>query len=97
MKEVAHLEAQFEAIEIKPKSKSTQRPKDTVLKNNANSFASKTAQKLKSVEPKQLNEVTLLLKLLLQQKNIRHDDSQSIAAQLLKIKELDNDISIIDL
>ena len=43
MKEVAHLEAQFEAIEIKPKSKSTQRPKDTVLKNNANSFASKAA------------------------------------------------------
>lgn len=33
MKEVARLEAQLESVDVKPKSKGSQRPKDTVKRD----------------------------------------------------------------
>jgi hypothetical protein len=35
MQEVARLEAQLEAVDIKPKAKGTQRPKDTVKREHS--------------------------------------------------------------
>lgn len=64
MQEVARLEAQMEAADMKPKSKMSQRPKDTV-KRDAHSSYSNGGQKQKRVEAKQLSDVVSLLKLKL--------------------------------
>ena len=82
MQEVARLEAQLEAADLKPKSKLSQRPKDTVVRDQTNSLSNMNAQRMKSVEPKQLSQVTQLLKLFLQQKQLATDQVSSIA-QLL--------------
>ena len=39
MQEVARLEAQLEAADLKPKSKLSYRPKDTVVRDNTNSIS----------------------------------------------------------
>ena len=65
MQEVARLEAQLEAADMKPKSKLSQRPKDTVTRDQSHSLSNIHAQRLKSVEPKQLTQAITLLKLLL--------------------------------
>lgn len=65
MKEVAHLESQLEAAAIKPKSKTSQRPKDTTKRDITQSLSQVSAQKLKIIEAKQLKEEVQLLKLLL--------------------------------
>ena len=54
MQEVARLEAQLEAADMKPKSKLSQRPKDTVMRDQSHSLSNIHAQRVKSVEPKQL-------------------------------------------
>lgn len=68
MQEVARLETQLEAADMKPKSKLSQRPKDTVMRDQSHSLSNIHAQRVKSVEPKQLTGVKLLLKLLLQKR-----------------------------
>lgn len=65
MQEVARLEAQLEAADMKPKSKLSQRPKDTVMRDQSHSLSNIHAQRLKAVEPKQLTQAITLLKLLL--------------------------------
>ena len=65
MQEVARLEAQLEAADMKPKSKLSQRPKDTVMRDQSHSLSNIHAQRLRSVEPKQLTQAVTLLKLLL--------------------------------
>lgn len=56
MNEVARLEAQLDAADLKPRSKMSQRPKDTVPRDSTNSLANKhgVAQRVKNVEAKQL-------------------------------------------
>jgi len=61
MKEVAALEAQLEAENVKPKSKMSQRPKDTVKPDQSHSSIHTTKAKL--VEKKQLEDVTQHLRL----------------------------------
>jgi len=39
MQEVARLEAQLEANDLKPKNKLSQRPKDTVMRDQSNSLS----------------------------------------------------------
>ena len=64
MQEVARLEAQLESVDIKPKPKSTQRPKDTVKREH--SATTNTHQtKMKRIEAKQLTDVVHVLKLKL--------------------------------
>ena len=65
MQEVARLENQLEEANVKPKSKLSQRPKDTVKRDQTNSLASTSAKRIKSVDAKQLTEVVHLLKLIL--------------------------------
>ena len=67
MQEVARLEAQFEAADLKPQVKTQQRPKDTVSRDGKNSMSNQSTQKLKNVEAKSLGEAVQLIKLLLQQ------------------------------
>jgi len=66
MQAVARLESQLEAAQIKPISKLSQRPKDTEVRDQTNSVSNINAQRLKNVEPKQLVETVLHLKLFLQ-------------------------------
>lgn len=70
MKEVAKLEAQLDAAEIKPISKMSQRPKDTVVRDQSHSLANINANKVKRVDAKQLADVCTLLKLRLQEKEL---------------------------
>ena len=64
MKEVARLEAQLESVDIKPKAKGTQRPKDTV-KREQSATGPGNAVKIKRIDAKQLNDVVFILKLKL--------------------------------
>ena len=57
MKEVAKLEAQLEAADLKPKSKMSQRPKDTVMRDQSHSLSNIHAAKIKRVDTKQLIDV----------------------------------------
>jgi len=82
MTAVARLESQLEAVKIKPLSKLSQRPKDTVIKDQTNSLTNAAAQRLKTVEPKQLGEVVLHLKLLLQQQQLPCNSISSMEALL---------------
>ena len=70
MRDVARLEAQLEAADMKPKSKLSQRPKDTVMRDQTHSLSNIHAQRQKSVDPKILYQQVRLLKLLLQQKKL---------------------------
>ena len=54
MQEVARLEAQLEAADLKPMSKLSQRPKDTVPRDQTNSLTNINATRMKPVEAKQL-------------------------------------------
>ena len=65
MKEVAHLESQLEAAAIKPKSKTSQRPKDTTQRDITQSLSQVSTQKVKMIEARQLKEEVQLLKLFL--------------------------------
>lgn len=73
MNEIARLELQLEAADVKPKSKLSQRPKDTVMRDQSHSLSNIHAQRLKSVEPKQLTQAITMLKLLLQKKELVSD------------------------
>ena len=73
MKEVARLETQLEAADLKPKSKLSQRPKDTVMRDQSHSLSNIHAAKVKRVDVKQLSEVCQLLKLRLQEKRLPPD------------------------
>lgn len=70
MQEVARLEAQLEAADMKPKSKLSQRPKDTVLRDQSHSLSNIHAQRVKSVEAKQLTQAVTLIKLMLQKREL---------------------------
>lgn len=74
MKEVARLEAQLESVDVKPKSKGSQRPKDTV-KRDQSATNNHNAAKVKRIEAKTLNDVVQILKLKLQE--------QELSSQLL--------------
>ena len=96
MQEVARLETQLEAADMKPKSKLSQRPKDTVMRDQSHSLSNIHAQRVKSVEPKQLTGVKLLLKLLLQKRKLPPTDM----APLLfgpEPFEADQEVSILEL
>ena len=82
MKEVAHLETQLEAAAIKPKSKTSQRPKDTVHRDVTQSLSNVSTQKVKIVEAKQLKIEVQLLKLMLQQKFLQADRTENMAPLL---------------
>ena len=57
MKQVTNLESQLEAADLKPKSKMSQRPKDTVKRDQSASFQNPYhTSKVKRVETKQLLE-----------------------------------------
>lgn len=73
MQEVARLEAQLEAVDIKPRAKGTQRPKDTVKREHSATNNSNQV-KLKRIEAKQLNDVVHILKLKLQEQEITSID-----------------------
>lgn len=64
MQEVARLEAQLEEADVKPKSKGSQRPKDTVKREHS-ATANSNAVKIKRVEAKLLTDVVHVLKLKL--------------------------------
>lgn len=81
MQEVARLEAQLEAADLKPKSKLSQRPKDTVMRDQSHSLSNIHAQRVKSIEPKQLTMAIQLLKLLLQQKKLITDNMAPLIFQ----------------
>ncbi len=81
MQEVARLEAQLEAADLKPKSKLSQRPKDTVVRDQSHSLSNIHAQRVKSIEPKQLTMAIQLLKLLLQQKKLITDNMAPLIFQ----------------
>ncbi len=55
---------------MKPKSKLSQRPKDTVMRDQSHSLSNIHAQRVKNVEPRQLTQAVTLLKLLLQKKEL---------------------------
>ena len=57
MRKVAELEAQMEAAEIKPHSKMSQRPKDTVPRDQSHSLSNIHANKVKRVDAKTLHDV----------------------------------------
>lgn len=52
MQEVARLEAQLEAADVKPKSKASQRPKDTVKRDQSANNSNPHGVKMKKVEMK---------------------------------------------
>ena len=109
MKEVAHLETQLEAAAIKPKSKASQRPKDTTQRDITQSLSQISAQKVKIIEAKQLKEEVQLLKLFLQQKFLQCDRTENMAPLLfgfegqydpnapISIKELKDKFENLDL
>ena len=84
MKEVARLESQLEENDMKPKSKMSQRPKDTYVKDQVHSLSNNSVQKVKSIDAKQLVEVVHLLKLHLQQKNIAANNRQGVTQLILQ-------------
>ena len=67
MQEVARLEAQLEAADLKPKPKASQRPKDTVKRETSAGNKNPHSAKQKLVEMKQLGDVIPILKLKLQE------------------------------
>ena len=73
MQEVARLEAQMEAADLKPKSKLSQRPKDTVMRDQTHSLSNIHSTRVKNVEPKQLLDAAQLLKLILQKERLTYD------------------------
>lgn len=66
MKEVARLEAQLESVDVKPKAKGTQRPKDTVKREHS-ATGPGNAVKIKRIDAKSLTDVVHILKLKLQE------------------------------
>lgn len=65
MQQVARLEAQFEAADLKPPVKAQKRPKDTVTRDGKISISNVNGQRQRNIDAKQLNEVIQLIKLLL--------------------------------
>lgn len=65
MQQIARLEAQLDACDIKPKSKMSQRPKDTVAREGSHSHSNIHATKSKRVDVKQLSDVLQLIKMKL--------------------------------
>ena len=64
MKEIAALEAQLEDADIKPKQKITLRPKDTIRPISSHPTSHQTL-KVRLVEPKQLEDVSQHIRLVL--------------------------------
>ena len=91
MQEVARLEAQLEAADLKPKSKLSQRPKDTVMRDQSHSLSNIHAQRVKAVEPKQLTQAVTLLKLLLQKKELV---SNNMAPLLFDLETFDSNAQV---
>ena len=91
MQEVARLEAQFEAADLKPQTKSQKRPKDTVMRDQKNSLSNVNAPRMKNVDAKQLTEAVQLLKLLLQQQQLSQENLESIAPLLFDEGQYDPD------
>ena len=73
MKRVAGLEAQLESVDVKPRSKLSQRPKDTVVRDQTNSLTNINPGRVKTVDKHKINDSCMLLKLILQTKNLRKD------------------------
>lgn len=74
MNEVARLEAQLEAADMKPKSKMSQRPKDTVPRDQIGTNSSIQGTKIKIVEYKQIKDLFLFLKLSMQKDQVPCED-----------------------
>jgi hypothetical protein len=94
MQEVARLEAQLEEADLKPKSKASQRPKDTVKREMSAGNSNPHGVKMKRVEMKQLNDVVPILKLKLQEQELT---SQAIKGLLFSPYKEGMEISIADL
>lgn len=60
----------MEQADLKPKSKLSQRPKDTVMRDQSHSLSNIHTSKIKKVDAKQLLDVCALLKLRLQEKHL---------------------------
>ena len=72
MNEVSRLTEQLNELDLKPNSKSkmSQRPKDTVVRDQSHSLSNIHASRLPSVKKTSLAYVCRLLKLRLQQKGL---------------------------
>ena len=72
MNEVQRLTEQLNELDLKPNSKSkmSQRPKDTVVRDQSHSLSNIHASRLPSVNKKSLADVCRFLKLKLQQKEL---------------------------
>lgn len=78
MKDIARLEAQLESVDVKPRSKLSQRPKDTVPRDQTHSLSNIHPARVKTVEKNKLLGTCMFLKLLLQDKRIIHDNLQEL-------------------
>ena len=65
MKDITRLEEELKAVDRKPRSKLSQRPKDTVMRDQTHSLSNIHAGRVKTVEKNKLKDTCMLLKLLL--------------------------------
>ena len=94
MKEVASLEIQLEQVDVKPRSKLSQRPKDTVMRDQTHSLSNIHPGRVKTVEKSKVLSTCMLIKLLLQTKNLTHDNMGQL---IFSEGNEDDQISIADL
>ena len=76
MRDIARLEAQLEQVDVKPRSKLSQRPKDTVMRDQTHSLSNIHPGRVKTVDKQKLLASCMYLKLLLQTKNLIQDDME---------------------
>ena len=63
MKDIARLEAQLETGDVKPRSKLSQRPKDTVVRDQTHSLSNIHPGRVKTVDKNKLLSTCMFLKL----------------------------------
>ena len=97
MKDVARLEAQLESVDVKPRSKLSQRPKDTVARDQTHSLSNIHAGRVKTVEKSKLKETCMLLKLKLQTAKLSQDQIGNLLYGSEMVSDMNHQISISDL
>ena len=87
MKDIARLEAQLESVDVKPRSKLSQRPKDTVPRDQTHSLSNIHPGRVKTVEKNKLFATCMHLKLLLQHRHITMDNIHQLIFNDLDLNE----------
>ena len=87
MKDIARLEAQLESVDVKPRSKLSQRPKDTVPRDQTHSLSNIHPGRVKTVEKNKLFATCMHLKLLLQHRHITMDNIHKLIFNDLDLNE----------